>query len=143
MLRVVVDTNIFVSAQLSRNGTPAQVMKAWRENQFILLTSPAIIEEITETLSGFIHRPPYNVSQADVDDVVALLKVSAIEVPGNADVSDAGIADPDDLIFLACAMDGDANYIASGDKHLKGLMIYREIPIVTARELLDILNIQH
>ena len=50
MLRVVVDTNIFVSAQLSRKGVPAQVLKAWRERRFIMLTSPAIIAEVAKSL---------------------------------------------------------------------------------------------
>lgn len=142
MLRVVVDTNIFVSAQLSRSGVPAQVLKAWRERRFILLTSPAIIAEVAETLAGFIGRAPYAVSQPDVDDVVALLETVAVEVPGSADVADADIPDPDDLFFLACAVDGDADFIASGDKHLKGLKSYRDIPIVTARELLEMLDRQ-
>jgi uncharacterized protein len=142
VLRVVVDTNIFVSAQLSRNGVPAQVLKAWREHRFILLTSPAIVAEIAETLAGFIGRAPYAVSEQDVDEVVALLKTAVVEVPGSADVSDAGIPDPDDLVFLACAVDGEADFISSGDKHLKGLKTYRDIPIVTARELLEILDRQ-
>ena len=142
MLRVVIDTNIFVSAQLSRNGVPAQVLKAWREHHFIMLTSPAIVAEIAETLAGFIGRAPYAVSEQDVNEVVALLKTVALDVTVNADVSDAGIPDPDDLVFLACAVDGCADFIASGDKHLKGLKTYRGIPIVTARELLEILDRQ-
>ena len=54
MLRVVVDTNIFVSAQLSRSGAPAQVLNSWREHRFIMLTSPDIIAEVAETLAGFM-----------------------------------------------------------------------------------------
>jgi putative PIN family toxin of toxin-antitoxin system len=142
VLRVVIDTNIFISALLSQNGVPAQVLKAWREHRFILLTSQAIIAEVAETLAGFICRPPYDVSQKDVDEVVILLKTVAEDVTISADVSDAGIPDPDDLIFLVCGVDGEADYIASGDKHLKGLRSYRGIPIVTARELLEILDRQ-
>jgi putative PIN family toxin of toxin-antitoxin system len=130
---VVVDTNIFVSAQLSRNGVPAQVIKAWRKHRFIMLTSPVILAEVAETLAGFIGCAPYDVSQQDVDEVVFLLKTVAVDVPGRVDVSYAGIPDPDDLVFLACAVDGEADFIASGDKHLKGLKIYRAIPIETAR----------
>ena len=77
-----------------------------------------------------------------MDEVVFLLKTVAVEVPGRADVSDATIPDPDDLVFLACAVEGDADFIASGDKHLKGLKIYRAIPIVTAREVLEMLDRQ-
>jgi putative PIN family toxin of toxin-antitoxin system len=142
VLRVVVDTNIFVSAQLSRNGVPAQLLRAWREHRFVLLTSPAITVEITETLAGFIGRAPYAVSQGDVDEVVTLLKTVAVEVPGSAAVTDAVIPDPDDLVFLACAVDGGADFIASGDKHLKALKVYRNMPILTARELLDRLDQQ-
>jgi hypothetical protein len=142
VLREVIDTNIFISAQLSRNGVPAQVLKAWRERRFIMLTSQAIIIEVAETLAGFICQPPYAVSQQDVDDVVILMKTVAEDVAVSADVSDAGIPDPDDLIFLVCAVDGEADFIASGDKHLKGLRSYRGIPIVTARELLEILDRQ-
>ncbi len=78
-----------------------------------------------------------------MEEVVALLKTVAMEVPGSADVSDADIPDLDDLVFLACAVDGEVDFIASGDKHLKELKAYRDIPIVTARELLEILNRQN
>jgi len=134
---VVIDTNIFVSALLSRNGVPAQVLKSWQEHQFILLTSQGIITEIAETLAGFIGREPYNVTQQDIDEIIILLRTVALIVPGSADVSDAGIPDTDDLVFLACAVDGLADIITSGDKHLKALKNYRGIPVITARELLE------
>ena len=137
MLRVVIDTNIFVSALLSRNGVPAQVLKAWRERRFILLTSPAIITEVAETLARFIDRAPYNVNQQDIDEILLLLHTAALVVPGSSDVSAADISDPDDLVFLACGVDGLADFITSGDKHLKTLKTYHDIPIITARELLD------
>lgn len=140
MLRVVVDTNVFVSALLSPTGAPAQVLRAWRERRFLLLTSADIIAEIAGTLSRFIGRSPYAVTLDDVNDIVALLKNDALEIPGEADVSDAGIPDPDDLVFLACALGGQADGIVSGDKHLKSLGAYRGIPILTAREFIEQLN---
>jgi putative PIN family toxin of toxin-antitoxin system len=140
VLRVVIDTNVFVSALLSPNGAPAQVLNAWRERRFLLLTSPEIIAEVAETLSRFIGRTPYDVAQDDVDGVVTLLKNDAVEVLAGADVSDADIPDPDDLIFLACAVDGNADAIVSGDKHLKSLGVYRGIPILTARDFVEQLN---
>lgn len=140
MLRVVVDTNIFVSALLSPTGAPAQVLRAWRERRFLLLTSADIIAEVAETLSRFIGRSPYAVTPDDVDGIVALLKNDALEIPGGADVSDAGIPDPDDLVFLACALGGQADVIVSGDKHLKSLGAYRGIPILTTRDFITTLN---
>lgn len=140
MLRAVVDTNVFVSALLSPTGAPAQVLRAWRERRFLLLTSADIIAEIAETLRRFIGRSPYAVTPDDVDGIVALLKNDALDIPGEADVSDAGIPDPDDLVFLACALGGEADVIVSGDKHLKSLDRYHGIPILTAREFIEQLN---
>jgi predicted nucleic acid-binding protein len=40
-------------------------------------------------------------------------------------------------MFLACALDGQADVIVSGDHHLLDLGVYRDIPIITARQLLD------
>jgi putative PIN family toxin of toxin-antitoxin system len=138
----VVDTNIFVSALLSPKGAPAQVPKSWQEHRFILLTSSAINTEITETLAGFIGRAPYNINQQDINEILDLLQTAALMVAASADVSDAGFPDVDDLVFLACAVDGFADIIASGDKHLKTLKSYRGIPIITARDLLERLEIE-
>lgn len=124
MLRVVVDTNVFVSALLSRSGSPAQVVQAWKDRKFVMITSAAIIEEIAEVLSGFVGRKPYQVTQEDVEDILRLLWSDAFVVTGSADVSDAGIADSDDLIFLACAVNGEADVLVSGDKHLRSMEKY-------------------
>jgi predicted nucleic acid-binding protein len=43
-------------------------------------------------------------------------------------------ADPDDDIFLLCAVEADATYIVTNDKHLLRLNPYREIPILTLEE---------
>jgi len=47
--------------------------------------------------------------------------------------------DPQDEIFLACALDGQADLIVSGDRHLLDLGKYHGIPILTARQFLDTL----
>jgi predicted nucleic acid-binding protein len=51
MLRIVLDTNQFVSSVLVRHGLPAQVLDAWKQRQFILIVSPAIMAEIRSTLN--------------------------------------------------------------------------------------------
>jgi putative PIN family toxin of toxin-antitoxin system len=45
-------------------------------------------------------------------------------------------ADPTDDIFLECAIEGKADYIVSGDKHLIDLKVYEGIPIVKASDFL-------
>ena len=46
MIRVVVDANVFVSAVLTTKGNAAQILDAWRAEQFELVVSPAILEEL-------------------------------------------------------------------------------------------------
>ena len=56
MLRVVLDTNLFVSALLVKAGQPARALDAWRNRQYLLVISPALIAEIRATcLSRYNH----------------------------------------------------------------------------------------
>ncbi len=136
MLRVVLDTNQFVSSVLVKQGLPAQVLDAWRRREFILITSPFIIAEIRSTLSYPRIRRKYPLTDEDVERLVALLEQDALVVPGEVEVTDAIPADPADDMVLACAVEGQADLIVSGDRHLLALGEYQGIPIVTAREFL-------
>ncbi len=48
--------------------------------------------------------------------------------------------DPKDNMFIACALEGEADYIVSGDDHLLGLKHYKGVQIVDARGFLKILG---
>jgi len=74
MLRVVLDTNQFVSSVLVRQGLPAQVLDAWQRREFLLITSPAIIAEIRAVLSYPRIRRKYPLTNDDVDRLVTLLE---------------------------------------------------------------------
>lgn len=139
MLRAVFDTNVLVSSVLLKEGKPAQAVQAWREQRFLLVTSPTLIRELRSTLGYERIRRKYNLRESDVDDVVALLDNDAIIVPGVADVWGAVLDDPDDDHVLACAVDGKADVIVSGDHHLLDLGMYKNIPIVTVRQFLNLL----
>ncbi len=140
MLRVVFDTNVLVSSVLLKAGKPAQAIQAWREQRFMLITSPTLIRELRGTLGYKRIRRKYNLTDRDVDDIVALLGNEAIIVPGVADVWGAVPLDPDDDHVLACAADGQADAIVSGDHHLLDLGVYRGIPIISVREFLGLLS---
>ena len=137
MLKVVLDTNIFVSSLLVGSGPPAQVLDAWRERQYLLVTSPAIVAEIRTTLSYPRIRRKYAVTDEDVEQMVALLEQDALLVPGNAGVAGSIPRDPADEMVLACAIDAQADLIVSGDHHLLDLGTYRSIPILTVRQFLE------
>ncbi len=48
--------------------------------------------------------------------------------------------DPDDDIFLACALEGNADYLVSGNSHLLEIKYYYGTQIVSPRQFLDILE---
>jgi putative PIN family toxin of toxin-antitoxin system len=137
VLKVVLDTNVFVSSLLVGSGPPAQVLDAWRERQYLLVISPAIVAEIRTTLSYPRIRRKYAVTGQDVEQLVALLEQDALLVPGDASVAGSIPRDPADEVVLACAMDAQADLIVSGDHHLLDLDTYRSIPILTVRQFLQ------
>ncbi len=140
MFRLVLDTNIFVSSVLTREGTAAQLLECWRQRQFLVVVSEAIIKEIDTVLQRRHLQKKYFISREDVNQLITLLRNDALVVPGQANVDEVIPDDPKDEIFLACAIDGMADYIASGDKHLLELGEIKNIPIVTLREIITILE---
>jgi putative PIN family toxin of toxin-antitoxin system len=113
-LRAVLDTNVFVSAFLSRSPTsPTQeIIQRWQADEFTLLVSDGLVDELAKKL---IER---GISQERVIEFLALLRRLAewVDVPDEA-VKPVIKADPDDDIILACAVVGDADCLVTYDPH--------------------------
>lgn len=142
MLRVVLDTNVFVSSLLVKKGLPAQVLNAWRKRRYLLAISPALIAEIQAVLNYPRIRRKYMLHDEDIEQLITLLKQDALLVPGNAGVTGVIPDDPKDDMVLACALDAQADFIVSGDSHLLDLGEYQGIPILTVREFVEHLGQQ-
>lgn len=54
MQRVVIDTNVLVSALLSKKGTPARILDAWRQRKFLVITSEEAILEVGRVLEELV-----------------------------------------------------------------------------------------
>lgn len=140
MLKVVLDTNVFVSSLLVRQGLPARLLNAWRERRYLLAISPAIIAEIEATLCYPRIRRKYAITDEDLSHLRVLLERDALLVPGDLDVSGAIPDDPADEKVLACAIEAGADLIVSGDHHLLALGDYRGIRVISVREFLERLD---
>jgi len=134
--------NVFVSSLLSTEGTPAQLLNAWREGGYMLVTSPAIIAAVVEVLESPRISKKYLIRHQDVENLVDVLKTDAVLVPGEAGVKGSVPRDPRDEMFLACAIDANADCIVSGDRHLLDLQTFRGIPILTVNEFAEELENQ-
>ena len=137
MLRVVLDTNVFVSSLLSKGGATAQVLDAWQERRFLLVISPAIIAEIQRVLRYPHIQRKYAVNEEDILALTELLQQEALVVPGASHVTGVIPEDADDEVILACAVDGMADCIVSGDHHLLDLGQFGNIPIWTVQGFLE------
>ena len=116
--RVVVDTNVFVSAFLSRNpSSPTkEILQRWGKGDFVLLTSDALADELIQKLcqKGVVLH--------EVLEFAALLGSLAewVEVPVEA-VRPIVTEDPDDDHVIACATVGRADYLVTYDPHFEVL----------------------
>lgn len=135
-IRVVVDTNVLISGLFGIKDSPsASVLNAIRSQKIILVTSPAILEEIVEVISRdkFIKRT--KMSPKDRMDFIDKL-IERSDVTAGAQLSQLVSRDAKDDKFLACAVEAKADYIVTGDGDLLDLEKYDGIKIVTPRELL-------
>jgi uncharacterized protein len=138
MIRAVLDANVFVSAFLSPKGFPAKILAAWYAEQFHLAISPAILEEIGRVLRYpkivLRHRWPEEKIRLFIEDLAHL----AILTPGQRGLN-VITEDPSDNRYLECAIEAIAEYIVSGDQHLRRLGTYQGITILAPQELLGVL----
>lgn len=134
MVRAVVDTNVFVSGATG-SSSPAEVLDSWREGHYVLVTSESIIEEIAEVLRRPKIRKFTGLAERDIKGIINSLETRAFVVAGEIEV-DLVEDDPEDNKFLACAIEGLADYIVTGDKHLLSIVEYQGIEVVKPREFL-------
>jgi putative PIN family toxin of toxin-antitoxin system len=140
-LRAVLDTNIFLSATLSRNPTSPskELLERWIKDEFVVITSDVILNELIETLQR---------KQIEQEGIVALLAqverfAEIVKVPLEH-VHRVIVNDPDDDHIIACAVVGRADYIITYDRHFDLLHgEYQDIQIADALHFLWTLRSRH
>ena len=134
-MRIVLDTNIFISAVLGeRLGV---IVDEWKAGKFTLIITDAIAREYLDV----INRPKFKIPENEIITTTDYLLQTAEFVTTQEEIS-VIIADPTDNKFLEAAVAGKANLIVSGDRHLLELKSFREVPIITAREFITQLKSQ-
>jgi putative PIN family toxin of toxin-antitoxin system len=141
MMRVVLDANVLVSAILSPRGTPAQILNAWRAEQFDLVISHAIVAELDRVFRYPKIAKRHRWSEEQLQTFLDTLSHIAILTPGILTLA-VITEDPPDDRYLECAVEGEAAYIVSGDRLLLRLGVYQGIPILTPRAFLEVLQRQ-
>lgn len=131
ILRAVIDTNVMVSVAFAKQGLAKKLRDLIADDAFVMVTSKAILKELYEVL----HYPHiverFKPSEEDIEEFIGMIIEHAVITKGAYRI-DGITEDPKDDMFLACALEGKADYIVSRDPHLRNLKHYHGIQIVDA-----------
>ena len=131
MMRIVLDTNVLVSALLNARGVPARVLDLVVAGEMQLCVDPRILAEYDDVL----RRPEFAILTDDVNSIFAYMdenarKVTALPLPSVS-------IDPKDQVFIETAVSAKADYLVTGNlKHFTHLQKYR-FRVVSPKQLLD------
>ena len=135
-MRLVIDTNILISALLAGTSLPAHLVVLWREGLFDLLTSADQLDELMR-----VTRYPKireRLAPALAGRLINELRDSSV-VLSNLPTITVASPDPNDNYLLAMASVGSADFLVTGDKHdLLTLKRHECTRIVTVREFLTL-----
>lgn len=134
MLKFVFDTNVLVSALISKRVNPALLLDGVKKS-YTLFISKDILSELKDVIS----RDKFGYTDEEVNTFIEAI-ISFSDVVNPEIEIEAIKADPDDNKILECAVASGASYIVSGDRHLLELTGYGKIKIITPRAALDLLK---
>jgi putative PIN family toxin of toxin-antitoxin system len=138
-LRVVLDTNVLVSGLMGVKTPPRRIIDAWLDGRFGLVTSLHLVEELAHVLGYPRIAERIQLSRSEVDVILAALLSQAEVIPGRLALPGA-TRDPKDDTVVACAVEGEADYIVSGDEDVLVLGTYGGAAVITPRRFLEILR---
>ena len=133
-MRVVLDTNVFISALIAR-GLAAQTLKLWQQGRYDLVTSTWQISE----LQGVTRREHIQkrLKPGDAGALINALRDKAAVLETLPRVDDS--PDPDDNNILAAAIAGEAQYLVTGDKNdLQALVKVQGVRILAVGEFVTL-----
>ena len=133
-MRAVIDTGIFVSALLRKQGTTGDVLRALRDGRFTAIYTTDIVVEIIDVLGRAKFRTKYHIEPDDITALVNLIRLRGELVTPNQKVT--ACRDPKDDKFLEAALALQTDCIVSGDADLLDLTPFQEIPILRPAEFL-------
>ena len=132
MIKVVLDTNIFVSSIFWKKGNPHKIVELALDKKILSFTSLEILQELEKVL-----RRDFQETEEIIQRQIALILEYSTVVKPSARIYVVK-DDPEDNKIVECAISCNADYIVTGDRHLLDVDEYEGIKIVKAKKLVDI-----
>ena len=130
-MRAVVDTNIVIRALIKPNGSVGPVLQRLATDDYTLVYSEPILDELLAKLALPRIRLKYHVDDPAIDTLLALFALRGVLVHPTRRIQVC--RDPKDNMIIEAALEGAAEYIVTGDEDLLALKKSETIRIVTPR----------
>ncbi|MEM7127269.1 MAG: putative toxin-antitoxin system toxin component, PIN family [Chloroflexota bacterium] len=137
-MRVVLDTNILISAVIRPKGRVGGVLQHLRDGTYTILYDDRTLNELVDVLNRPRIRDKYELSEQDIQTVLSLILLRGDAVECRESINDC--RDPKDNKFLEVAVAGQADAVVSGDDDLQSLHPFRSISILTPADFLTLFN---
>ena len=130
MTRAVVDTNVFISSFFG--GNPRKVIDLWKSGEVTLCLSKPMVDEYIEVLRRLELQ-----NEKELEELLGLF-AHGFHVVFTAKTPELHVVekDPDDNMFIECAVALKAEFVITGNKALKEIQEYMNIKIVSPKEFL-------
>ena len=133
MIRVVIDANVVVSANLRDEGLPAAILDLAAHKKILMCVSEAILAEYT----GVLQRSRLNLPKQRIARSLAVIRKTSLLVKPTRTITVIKNDDPDNR-FLECAQSAAADYLVTGNtKHFPAT--FKTTTIVTPKQFTDLL----
>lgn len=136
-MRTVLDANILISFLLTKGPTISQILNYWEQKKFILLVSEEILLEIYQVLERMVDANSIKSKEAS-----ALYRRLKQEGELVSTLSQIALSpEKKDNRYLELSLDGEANYLVTGDKkHLLKLKKINKTKIISPKEFINIVK---
>ena len=134
-LRVVLDTNVLVSALLLK-GKLSRLVDLWRSGRI----TPVLSRETFDEFRRVLDYPKFSLSTSEIQGILQEEILPFFEVVERVDPVSGVCRDPEDDTFLACAASAKVAFLVSGDKDLYSLGKFGPVRIIRPEQLLAMLE---
>jgi uncharacterized protein len=137
-MRIILDTNILLSALLSSVGAPGKLLDAWERKAFTLVACDALVAELRDVASRPFFRARLRAGAAEL--LAAGVRDFSLFC---SDLPTGSVApDPKDSYLLALAETSQAEFLVTGDKELLALKRHKSTRIITSAAMIETLKAQ-